>query len=260
MALYKIAIDADSLIYKSISRHSDDKSLELAYAEFWGEIAKIKMQMFKTYSNPNGLVTYQRGDAIFTLILFSPSKTFRNQLSEDYKSNRPPPPPDVVRLKKMVMERVRDMVWIKKGVEADDTIIYFMNKEGYFGAAIDKDVKNASTEFVLDYNKNKWNMPSTITRIEEWYVEQSIMGDSTDGIPGVAGMGEAKARKFIKKHSGRPSYEDWVDLFETEEDAILSMQLVRMDQYNPDTGITLWDSNDWCLDTMENELPDWIEQ
>ena len=260
MALYKIAIDADSLIYKAIMRNPDDKTLELAYAEFWGEIAKIKSQIFKTYTNPNGLVTYQKGDSIFTLILFSPSKTFRNEINENYKSNRPPPPPEVVRLKKMVMKRMGDMVWIKKGIEADDTIIYFMNKEGYFGAAIDKDVKNASTNYVLDYNKNKWQLPSTITRIEEWYVEQSIMGDSTDGIPGVSGMGVSKARKFIKDNNGRPSYDDWCALFENEEEAILSMQLVRMDQYNPDTGITLWSPEDWCLDTMEEELPDWMEE
>ena len=258
--LYKLAIDADSLVYKAILRHADNKDLELAYMEFCGEIMKHKSKLFKNMSNPGGLVTYQKGDNVFTLILLSPSKSFRNQISEDYKANRPEPDPRVVALKRMIMQRLKDRVWIKKGIEADDAMIYFMNKENYFGAAIDKDVKNASTMHVLDYNKGKWVFPSTTQRIEEWYIEQSIMGDSTDGIAGVSGMGISKARKFIKQHNDRPAYQDWVDLFTSEEDAILSMQLVRMDQYNPETGITLWSPNEWCIDTMESELPDWLNE
>jgi len=258
--LYKLAIDADSLVYKAMLRHADDKNLELAYMEFCGEVMKQKSKLFKSNANPKGIVTYQKGDEVFTLILLSPSKSFRNEISENYKTNRPPPDPRIVQLKKMIMQRLGDRIWIKKGIEADDAMIYFMNRENYFGAAIDKDVKNASTMFVLDYNKGTWQLPSTTSRIEEWYVEQSIMGDSTDGIRGVDGMGVAKARKFIKKFNGRPSYEDWISLFGTEEDAILSMQLVRMDQYSPETGITLWSPDDWCIDTMESELPDWLNE
>ena len=250
--LYKIAADSDSIIYKALERSEDD---EQAYMEVCGMITKLKTQVFEKYG-------YNRGDVCMPFIVLSPQKSFRQDICDTYKHNRPPSPKRVVDMKKRLMSRLPQMVLAEANVEADEIVVYLCNHEGYIPAAIDKDVINACEKDVLNYNKNKWIYGSTKDRIEQWYIVQTIMGDNSDGFKGVQGMGKTKAEKFVQQ---KPTFDEWAQLFDSTDEAIMFMRLVRMDQWHPDKGITLWQPEDW-YDNWGNEehgeydLPEWLRK
>jgi 5'-3' exonuclease len=59
------------------------------------------------------------------------------------------------------------------------------------------------------------------------------MGDSTDSIQGVKGMGKVKAEKFVEElFAGEKTADDYVELFETPEECLLMNRLARMNQYD----------------------------
>ena len=86
--------------------------------------------------------------------------------------------------------------------------------------------------------------PKTQMEAEAFTVYQSMMGDSTDGIPGAKDIGKKKAHTKIK--DGIDIFE-WVALFDSIEQAELMMQLVRMDQIDDECNLRLWKLEDWKL-------------
>jgi len=247
---HKIAVDADSILYRSCYRHKHmvenddskmDRFLEYAYFEFCGEISKIKQAIF------NGPETYSYGDDVKAVICLSPKHTFRHDIFPDYKANRKTTPvPGISRLKQMVRDRLAGMVYYKDNVEADDLVIYLAKELNYRVAAIDKDVLNACPTESYNYSKFEWNMPKTEAQIEKWYLMQALMGDKDDNIPGAKGIGSVGAFNIVhgvdpkqknvkltwEQTNYRPTFEDIVPHFPSEAEARISMMLVRMDQFN----------------------------
>ena len=220
--VYKIAIDADSVVSKSLHRQPDD--LEKAYYEFCSSIGVIKGAIF------HGMHEYEKGDEVEMKIILTPRTNFRYNIFPDYKNKRPPRSESRIALMKMILERLRPWVEIHKDVEADDVVIYYA-KQGWMVSAIDKDVINACPTFCYDYNKYVWNQPKSEMQIESWYLMQALMGDSTDCIPGAKGIGEKGAFKIVNEMSWK-SFAGIIEYFPSYEDALLSMRLVRMDQWN----------------------------
>jgi len=225
--IIRIAIDADSIVFKACYRHQYDGvvNIEQAYLEFCYEIGKIRSAIFN-------VVQYQRGDIVEPLIVLSPKKSFRNELSSDYKITRKPLTIDgIKKLKYMIMHRLPNWSFVAPGIEADDICIYYANHYDYLVAAIDKDVLNACPTPCYNYNQRRWNQPNSKYDIERWYAKQALMGDSADNIKGAQDVGEMGANMFIDKYLGEPlSYMEFVDLFGSEEMALQSMNLVRMDR------------------------------
>jgi 5'-3' exonuclease len=222
-----IAIDADSLIFKACYRHQIESgvNIELAYMEFCHEIGKIRSAVFR-------LLDYKKGDFVRPLIVLSPKKTFRNDLSEEYKANRPPLSIyGIKQLKIMVMHRFGNWAKVVKNVEADDVVIYYARNFRYLVSAIDKDVIKACPTACFDYNKNRWESPRMPYEIEQWYAYQALVGDTADNIKGAAGVGEVTAHKWIEKYFGDSfSWSSFVNLFGDDFLAIQAMNLVRMDR------------------------------
>ena len=228
--LYKIAIDADSVVSKSLHRQPDD--LEKAYYEFCSSIGVIKGAIF------HGMHEYEKGDKVEMKIILTPRTNFRYDIFPDYKNKRLPRSESRIALMKMILERLKPWVEIHKGVEADDVVIYYA-KQGWMVSAIDKDVINACPTFCYDYNKYEWNQPKSEMQIESWYLMQALMGDSTDCIPGAKGIGEIGAFKIVNEMSWK-SFAGIIEYFPSYEDALLSMRLVRMDQWNGKE-VILWE-------------------
>ena len=220
--VYKIAIDADSIISKALHRQPDD--MEKAYFEVCVSIGQIKGAIFF------GLHKYEKGDEIEMKIILTPRRNFRYDIFPDYKHKRPPRSESRIALMKLTLERLRPWVEIHANVEADDVVIHYAN-QGWMVAAIDKDVINACPTHCYDYNKYVWNKPKTDMQIEAWYLMQALMGDSTDCIPGAKGIGEVGAFKIVNEMSWK-SFAGIIEYFPSYEDALLSMRLVRMDQWN----------------------------
>lgn len=220
--VYKIAIDADSIISKALHRQPDD--MEKAYYEVCANLGQIKGAIFF------GLHEYEKGDEVEMKIILTPRTNFRYDIFPDYKNKRPPRSESRIALMKMVLERLKPWVEIHAGVEADDVVIHYA-KQGWMVAAIDKDVINACPTYCYNYNKYVWEQPKSDMQIESWYLMQALMGDSTDCIPGAKGIGEKGAFKIVNDMSWK-SFAGIIEYFPTYEDALLSMRLVRMDQWN----------------------------
>lgn len=251
--VYNLVIDADSILYTCCYRHQvvvEEKmyedffgtqkqngytycKLEYAYMDFVSSISRMKSAIWSKFE-------LNKEDSIEFEIVFSPKKTFRNDLSPTYKANRKPSTiVGIGELKKLVTNRLGSTEI--ENLEADDIVITrAYEKENVIIGCIDKDIYTHSPVPCINYNKWEWTDAVDKETIEEEYYYQAIIGDSTDGIKGVVGIGKVGARALVSNALEPMTYEKYVSLFDTEEDAILSMRLVRMDMYK-NGELVLWD-------------------
>ena len=142
------------------------------------------------------------------------AKTFRSDLFDGYKANRPEPPGDLIPQFPLVRDAVRafNVACIEReGYEADDIIATYALQAAEAGAEVtivssDKDLMQLVQPGIIMYDtmKNK--------RIEEAEVEerfgvppskvvevQALIGDSSDNVPGVPGIGVKTAALLINE-------------------------------------------------------------
>lgn len=147
-------------------------------------------------------------------------KTFRDELYEEYKSNRPPMPDDLREQIEPLHEMVQAMglpLLSITGVEADDVIGTLALKAASDGRNVlistgDKDMAQLVTPYITLINtmtnvilgpdevKEKYGVPPEL--IIDFL---ALMGDSSDNIPGVPGVGEKTALGLLQ---GLGSLED----------------------------------------------------
>ncbi|MDF7630790.1 DNA polymerase I [Erwiniaceae bacterium L1_55_4] len=153
-------------------------------------------------------------------------KTFRDELFEHYKSHRPPMPDDLRAQIEPLHEMVKAMglpLLAVTGVEADDVIgTLALEAEKQSRAVListgDKDMAQLVTPGITLIN----TMTNTVLGPEE--VEQkygvppsliidflAMMGDSSDNIPGVPGVGEKTAQALLQGLGGMQSIYDNLD-------------------------------------------------
>ena len=224
----KIIIDADSLLFFSCYQHREDWNIELAYMNFMERVGTIRTECYTRVIKLSDLV-----------ISFTTNTNFRYDIYPEYKANRKKQTDEdaiqlglhVKELKKLIYKRLKDIVVASNVFEADDLCIQYAYK-GYFVAAIDKDVINACPTECFNYKKAEWSKAKSSSEIRDWYLIQSIAGDTSDNIVGVKGMGLKKAEQFLELlDKGVKEYQDYIDLFPTPKDCLVSNQLVRMNQY-----------------------------
>ena len=140
-------------------------------------------------------------------------KTFRDELFEAYKSHRPPMPDDlreqIAPLHDMVVAMGMPLLSVS-GVEADDVIGTLAKQAAAEGRAVlistgDKDMAQLVTPDITLIN----TMNNTILGPEEVETKYGVppsliidylalMGDSSDNIPGVPGVGEKTAQALLQ--------------------------------------------------------------
>ena len=143
----------------------------------------------------------------------------RNELFEAYKANRDETP-EAIRIAVPYIERILKAmnipIMVKEGFEADDIIGTLAKKaeqEGYqtFMVTPDKDFAQLVSENIFMYRPvfgggyETWGIPEVQAKFEVESPLQVIdllgmMGDSADNIPGLPGVGEKTAKKFIKEY------------------------------------------------------------
>jgi DNA polymerase-1 len=183
----------------------------------------------------------------------SKEKTFRHEMYADYKANRSAPPEDLAKqfpyFEPLVQAYNIHGVRVP-GYEADDiigTLATKAAKEGFKVVIVsgDKDMMQLISPDIrmLDTMKNKW---FGVEEVEEKFGVtpdrvidvMGLMGDSSDHIPGVKGVGPKTASELIHKFGSiQELYEriDEVDkvklrekLVQDKEMALLSRQLVTI--------------------------------
>src|SRR5262245_19540601 len=149
-------------------------------------------------------------------VVFDKSEhTFRNEFYSDYKAHRPPAPDDLIPQFGFIREAVHafDLPCLEQGgFEADDLIATYVRQACEAGAtativASDKDLMQLVTDCVVMYDTMKDKKIGIPEVMEKFGVPpnkvievQSLIGDSTDNVPGVPGIGVKTAAQLIGEY------------------------------------------------------------
>ena len=143
----------------------------------------------------------------------------RTEMFTEYKANRDETPEAIVLAVpyiQKILEAMHIPVVVKEGFEADDiigTLAKQAEKENYktFMVTPDKDFAQLVSENIFMYRPARmgngieiWGVPEVQEKFEIERPEQVIdylgmMGDSVDNIPGLPGVGDKTAKKFLKQ-------------------------------------------------------------
>lgn len=167
------------------------------------------------------------GPTHLAVILDKSSISFRNDIYDQYKANRPPPPEDLIPQFPLIRDATRafSLPCIEEaGVEADDIIASYARvatRQGWDVTIVssDKDlmqlvgkcaepgpgVPEGGCIDMLDTMKNQRIGPAEVE--EKFGVPPelvgdvlALMGDSVDNVPGIYGVGPKTASKLIAEH------------------------------------------------------------
>ena len=192
-------------------------------------------------------------DDIFVCVFDASRQTFRQNIYPAYKANRDETPADLISQSIMVQTGLGEMgipVLCIPGVEADDVIATLATKNCQVADKTriitgDKDLMQLVSDCVFLYDGMKQKKIMAPEVLEKFGVKpnqvidvQSLMGDSTDNVPGVRGIGPKKAAELINEFGSLDGIYENLDkiknerirnlLTEHKEMAYISRQLVSL--------------------------------
>ncbi len=183
----------------------------------------------------------------------SKQRSFRKELFEAYKANRPPAPPDL----QQQMSRVREVVeaWGMSpieapGFEADDIIATLVGQARDKGLRVvivsaDKDLLQLVGPDVVMYDTMRNKVFGAEETREKLGVDPgqvrdllALMGDSSDNVPGVPSVGQKTAAKLLEEYGTFEGIYENLDnitrkalkakLTDHRDDALTSRELVTL--------------------------------
>ena len=236
-----VVYDADGIIYLSCYKHKDTDDIELMYADFWMRIHSIEAEIWKNYAVDNFVVA------------ITSKKNFRHDLTDRWKADRKPKPLEemtekqleahntalklrtfVSKVKALLSKRMSSSIVIANNIaEADDTFIDLCNNHEYIGVSMDSDCINQCKSPVFNYHSKHWKWVHD-GRHEEDIFKHIIFDTITGGHNGnfgIKGKGKVFANSFIEQlERCEVGFTDWVDMFETPEDALLNYRVADCSQ------------------------------
>jgi len=195
----------------------------------------------------------EEGPTHLAVILDASESTFRNQMYDQYKANRPPPPPELVPQFPLIRDATRAFsipCLEEEGLEADDIIACYAKAALEAGWSVtivssDKDLMQLiepGLDMLDTMNDRRIGRDEVIEKFgvppEQVGEVLALMGDSVDNVPGVPGIGPKTASKLIQEFGNveavlaaapemKPSkMRD--NLIEHAQKARLSRELVRL--------------------------------
>src|ERR1700741_5407329 len=149
-------------------------------------------------------------------VIFDKSeRTFRNELYKDYKAHRPDAPDDLIPEFPLIRDATRafDIPCLEMlGFEADDLIATYARQACEVKANVtivssDKDLMQLVNDCVVMYDTmkdKKIGIPEVFEKFgvtpDKVIEVQSLIGDSTDNVPGVPGIGVKTAAQLIGEY------------------------------------------------------------
>ena len=157
--------------------------------------------------------------------------TLRTENFCDYKANREEMPPDLRASIPYIIEIIKGFnipIYAAEGYEADDvigTLAKKAEKAGYLTYMMtpDKDFGQLVSDNIFIYKPAKFNDPATIMGPKEVCEKYGIntptqlidilglWGDASDNIPGIPGVGEKTASKFVQEYGSLESLLEHTD-------------------------------------------------
>lgn len=197
-------------------------------------------------------------DARIVAVQDSPGPSWRNDVHPAYKANRPPPPEDLLRQFAEVSPLV-DAFGLPRlqaaGHEADDLIAEAAAGFRSDGlrvviASADKDLLQLVDDRVVMWDAMRDKTFDAAAVVEKWGVPPeripdlfALMGDSSDNVPGVRGIGPKRANQLLAEYGtleallasldGLPDQAWARNLRDGVADARLSYRLVRLPSAYP---------------------------
>jgi DNA polymerase I len=243
-------VDGSSYIFRAyhalppINRKSDGLQLNAVFG-FCNMLWKLLRDM-KPEDKPTHLAV------VFDLS----ERTFRTEMYPDYKAHRPDPPDDLRPQFPLIREAVKafDLPCLEqKGFEADDLIATYVREACEAGAtativASDKDLMQLVNDCVIMFDTMKDRKIGRAEVIEKFGVPpekvievQALIGDSTDNVPGVPGIGVKTAAQLIGEYGDLETLlkrapeikqeKRRQTLIDNAENARLSKKLVTLDDH-----------------------------
>jgi DNA polymerase-1 len=193
------------------------------------------------------------GPTHLAVILDASESTFRNQMYDQYKANRPPPPPELVPQFPLIRDATRafSIPCIEEdGLEADDIIACYSKvalEQGWKVTIVssDKDLMQLiepGLDMLDTMNDRRIGREEVIEKFgvppEQVGEVLALMGDSVDNVPGVPGVGPKTASQLIQQYGDvetvlanveqitKPKLKQ--NLIEHADAARLSRELVRL--------------------------------
>jgi DNA polymerase-1 len=185
-------------------------------------------------------------------------KTFRTEMYKDYKAHRPPPPDDLIPQFPLIRDAVRafEIPCLEQArYEADDLIATYARIACEAGATVtvvssDKDLMQLVNECVVMYDTMKDARIGVPEVIEKFGVPpnkvievQALIGDTSDNVPGVPGIGVKTAAQLIGEYGDLETLLKRVGeikqdkrrqtLIDNAESARISKKLVTLDDRVP---------------------------
>ena len=185
-------------------------------------------------------------------------KNFRNEIFSAYKENRKETPPELVPQFPLIRVATDafNIPWVEmEGYEADDLIATYARiatEKGWQVRIIsgDKDLMQLMTSSVSLYDPLKRKQLTNEDVVAKFGVlpdkvidVQSLMGDSTDNIPGANGIGPKTAAELINTFGDLETLLNNLDkipqpkrregLIRDKEQVLMSQKLVSLDKYAP---------------------------
>jgi DNA polymerase-1 len=158
----------------------------------------------------------EEGPTHLAVIFDAGSHTFRNDMFEGYKAQRPPPPPDLVPQFPLIRDATRafSLPCIEEdGLEADDIIACY--SKAALGAGWRVTIVSSDKDLMQLVEDGRLDLYDTMNerRIGRDYVIEkfgvppeklgdvlALMGDSVDNVPGVPGIGPKTAAQLIQEY------------------------------------------------------------
>ena len=178
-------------------------------------------------------------DDIFVCVFDASRQTFRQKIYPEYKANRNETPADLISQALLVRRGLGEMgvpVLCVPGVEADDVIATIATQNCTVADKTrimtgDKDLMQLVSDCIFLYDGMKQRRIDRAQVIEKFGVPpdrvidvQSLIGDSSDNVPGVHGIGPKKAAELINEFGSLDNLYAHLDNIKNERTRILLME------------------------------------
>jgi DNA polymerase-1 len=242
-----ILIDGDILIHRTAAAVEEVVCWDSA-ADIWSVTADGREAKQRVDLEILGL--QERLGASDSILAFSDKRNFRKDVAQYYKSNRKAVRKPIVyaELRRYCEETYQTRTW--PTLEADDVLGILATDSSIFGEKIivsdDKDLMQIPGSLYRPVDESL----RVITEDEGnlWFLTQTLVGDATDGYPGLPGCGEKGALKVLKEGT-------WDEVVSAYAKKNLSVgvaltqarlaRILRAGEYDLKTGeVQLWSPND----------------